>query len=105
MKVTNGFIHSVHLCYSYTLLNNGRFFGSLVGTPFVSMSGYHAGVDYDSKSARVVKEDRQHLSARFVVYFKYYLLAKPIDLGSATYEFNIIHDIAVRPRIDSINRL
>lgn len=105
VKVTHNLVSAVHLCYSYTVKNGGRFFGSQVGEPFVSMSGYHPGTDFDKRSARVVKEDSQNLSARFVVYYKYYIVVKPIQLNSVTYEYNISHDILLGPAITSINEL
>ena len=69
------------------------------------MTGYHPGIDYENKSSRVVKDNSQHLSAKFVVYYKYYIVAEPIELGSQTYEYNISHDILLGPTITSINKL
>lgn len=105
VKITHDLISAVHLCYSYTVKNGGRFFGSQVGEPFVTMNGYHPGADYEQRSARVVKDNSQHLSARFVVYYKYYIVTKPISLGSATYEYKISHDIMAGPRIESSKQL
>lgn len=105
VRVTQNLVSTLHLCYSYTVTNGGRFFGSLVDEPFVTMNGYHPGTDFDQKSARVTKVDSQHLKARFVVYFKYYIVVKPIQVNSATYEYNISHDIAVGPKISSIQEL
>lgn len=105
VAVTHNLVSAIHLCYSYTVKNGGRFFGSQVGEPFVTMSGYHPGEDYEQKSARVTKEDSQHLNARFVVYFKYYIVAEPIEVNSVTYEYKIAHDIAVGPEITSIKEV
>ena len=105
IKVTHNLVSTAHLCYSYTVTHSGRFFGSQVGEPFVTMTGYHPGIDYENKSARVVKDNSQHLSAKFVVYYKYYIVAEPIELGSQTYEYNISHDILLGPTITSINKL
>lgn len=96
---------TVHLGYSYTVTNGGRFFGSAVGQPYASLSGYTPGTSLDLRSSRVNKISSQKLDARFVVYFEYYIVAKPIQVMTELREFLITHDIAVGPKVTACNLL
>lgn len=96
---------TVHLGYSYTVTHGGRFFGTAVGQPYASLSGYTPGTSLDLKSSRVNKISSQELDARFVVYFEYYIVTKPIQVMTELREILISHDIAVGPRVTACNLL
>lgn len=97
ITVSTTTVDRVNFYYSYGV-RNSRFFTELKGTPYITYTGWTAGLDCYLVNQTITKESMQVLDIKFKVHFDVYLLVEGgIKLMGTDKDLHFKHDIAIGP--------